>query len=70
MMEMGVPVANIKVAGSWAGERALASYLQEAESAAALLNVPAEAVRRLEKLVRDLGPYRGPPGLPLSAACL
>ena len=70
MMKMGVPVANIKVAGGWASERALASYLQEAESAAVLLRVPAEAVTRLERLVRDLGPYRGPPALPLSAASL
>ena len=39
LVEQGVPVANILFAGCWASEKALSSYLQEAEAASTLLQV-------------------------------
>ena len=62
MLKTGIPIENIKVAGCGAGGRALASYLQEAESAAVLLRGdPRNAIR-----LKGFEPYEGPSPVPWS----
>ena len=63
LLELGVPVANIKIAGCWASERALASYLQEAEAAGALLKLSGPQLRRLETFLSRLAHTDLPPAV-------
>jgi len=64
MLESGVPVQNIKFAGSWASDRSLACYLQEAEAAATLLSLNASQVSRLELALDSLNFLEAPPSKP------
>lgn len=61
MLESGVPVQNIKFAGSWASDRSLACYLQEAEAAATLLSLSPSQVSRLERALDSLNFLGSPP---------
>ena len=61
MLESGVPVQNIKFAGSWASDRSLACYLQEAEAAATLLSLTPTQVSRLERALDSLSFLEAPP---------
>ena len=53
MLEDGVPVAVIKYSGGWSADKSLASYLQEAESALALLRISDVAAARLKLALRE-----------------
>eukprot|EP00972_Heterocapsa_arctica_P114423 16442379-Heterocapsa_arctica.AAC.1 len=53
MLETGIPVPNIRFASCWASERALASYLQEAEAASTLLQVSEAQARRLPVFIKS-----------------
>jgi len=64
MLESGVPVQNIKFAGSWASDRSLACYLQEAEAAATLLSLTPSQVSRLEQALDSLHFLDAPPSRP------
>ncbi len=65
MLECGVPVGEIKLAGGWAAERTLSLYLQQAEAAITLLQMPAQAARRLEFCLEHLCFLEIPPALRL-----
>ena len=66
LLEAGVPASEIKMAGGWSSDRALGCYLQEAEAAAALLDVPVKSAVRLKKFLARLNFARLPPSVPFS----
>ena len=61
MMEMGIPVAQIKFAGSWSSEKVLSHYLQVAEGSAAILDIPQSASDRITSFLADFSFVAGPP---------
>jgi hypothetical protein len=63
LLECGVPVGEIKFAGGWSAERSLSHYLQQAEAAITLLQMPAQAARRLEFCLEHLSFLEVPPAL-------
>jgi len=67
LLETGVAVGQIRFMGSWASDRSLASYLQEAEACAALLGIPPAAARRLEHLLEAFAATSRPPALSFGA---
>lgn len=67
LLEQGTPLSNIRFAGSWASERAMSCYLQEAESASVLLSMLPSQQLRLEKTLARLRALELPPNKPLSA---
>ena len=66
-MECGTAVENIKFAGGWSSTRSLASYLQEAEAAAVMLQLSDSASRRLEFVIDSFDFCGAPPRFPLSS---
>ena len=64
LFEQGRSISDIRFAGSWASERVLTAYLQEAESAAALLDIGHSEAMRLEQLGREFSCAAQPPATP------
>ena len=63
-LESGMPLTNLKFGGGWASEKSMSAYLQEAESAATLLDIEPGAAENLYKLLYTYGACRGPPAIP------
>ena len=61
LFESGEPISSIRFAGSWASERVLSHYLQEAESAAALLSINESQASRIEKFLGEFAFAADPP---------
>ena len=61
MLEQGIPVQTIKFSGCWASDKALACYLQEAESASTLLSLSHKQQHRLEIAIGELSFLECPP---------
>ena len=61
MLESGVSLSSIKFAGSWASEKAMSCYLQEAEAAATLLSMSSSSVDKLEYALTNLQFFERPP---------
>ena len=61
MLEQGYDPSSIKFAGSWASDKALACYLQEAEAASTLLSLSLSEQRRLEHVLQTLCFLEEPP---------
>ena len=66
LLESGTPVATIRFQGGWAGKKSLASYLQEAESAATLLDLSEDQARQLERVLHEFSFLSEPPGVPFA----
>jgi len=67
LFESGVSISNIRFAGSWSSERVLSHYLQEAEGAAAVLDVGPAAARRVEEFLSSFVFAARPPAVRWSA---
>ena len=63
LMEQGVPVGQIRFEGSWASERTLGAYLQEAAAAATLIQVTPQQAALIESCLADLSFARCPPAI-------
>ena len=61
LLTINVPITTIKFYGGWSNDRTMAAYLQEAEGAAALLDVCPQAAAQLLALLSTYGPCRWPP---------
>ena len=68
LMERGVPVGQIRFEGSWASERTLGAYLQEAAAAATLIQVSGRQADLIENCFSELNFASWPP--PISYADL
>ena len=60
MLEQGIPVQTM-FSGCWASDKALACYLQEAESASTLLSLFRKQQHRLEIAINELSFLESPP---------
>jgi hypothetical protein len=63
-LSTGTPLSNLQFHGGWASTKSMAAYLQEAESAAALLDISAPAAKLLHHLLNEYVPCRSPPAIP------
>ena len=66
MLEQGQPLSTIRFAGSWASDKAMACYLQEAESASVLLSLNRSQLFRFEKALADFRQLEHPPNIPFA----
>ena len=69
LLENGVSLSAIRFAGSWASDKSMCCYLQEAESASVLLSISPTEQSRLETLLQDLGTFERPPRTPFLEFC-
>ena len=66
MLEQGYPLSTIKFAGSWASDKAMSCYLQEAESASVMLSLNRSQLHRLEKALLEFRILEHPPQVPFA----
>jgi len=63
LFETGTSISNIRFAGSWSSERVLSHYLQQAEAAAAVIDIPEKGAQYLEGFLAALEFAASPPAL-------